>query len=271
MNWKSILLWVLSFILMAAMAVYQRATGPTYPQKAQLQYNETTISVKLPASADNDTDALVKIPDTLKKLKGHYAFRKFKSGDAWTRYRMHHEEDNLVAELPPQPAAGKLEYRIFIVDDGIEKELTSEPVVIRFKNPVPEVILIPHIIFMFLAMVFSMRTGFEAVFKRKRTLRLAGITTILLLAGGLILGPLVQYYAFGDLWTGWPFGKDMTDTKTMVAFIFWLIAWLRLRKNPDNRFWPILASIVLLAVYLIPHSMFGSEFDYSTGQVQTGK
>jgi hypothetical protein len=29
--------------------------------------------------------------------------------------------------------------------------------------------------------------------------------------------------------------------------------------------------IVLLLVYLIPHSMFGSSLDYSTGTVVTGK
>jgi len=38
------------------------------------------------------------------------------------------------------------------------------------------------------------------------------------------LGPLVQLNAFGDLWTGWPFGGDWTDNKTLFAFIFWVIA-----------------------------------------------
>ncbi len=253
------------------MAVYQRTTGPTYPQKADVVVEGKTVTVKLPTSADNDKDALISIPDTNNTLKGYYIFRKYNTEDSWIRYMMHHKDDALIAELPPQPAAGKLEYRIFLFSEGEEYSILAEPVVIRFKNPVPEIFLIPHIIFMFLAMVFSMRTGFEALLKRKNTLRFAGLTAILLFVGGLILGPLVQYYAFGDLWTGWPLGKDMTDNKTLVSFIFWLIAWLRLRKNPDNRFWPILASIVLIAIYLIPHSMFGSELDYSSGEIQTGK
>ena len=272
MKWKSFLLWVISVLLMGIIAVYQRTTGPTYPVKAEITIDGMPLSVKLLTSADNDKDAVISVPDTNKILKGYYEFRRFKSDDAWTKYRMHHKEDALVAELPPQPAAGKLEYRLILIDNnGLEKPINEEPVVIRFKGPVPEAILIPHVLFMFLAMVFSLRTGFEALFLRRRTLRLAGITTILLLIGGLILGPIVQYYAFGDFWTGWPFGKDLTDTKTLISFIFWVVAWLRLRKDPQNRFWPILASIVLLAIYLIPHSMFGSEFDYASGEVQTGK
>ncbi|HPE86135.1 MAG TPA: hypothetical protein PLS41_02300 [Bacteroidales bacterium] len=271
MNWKSTLLWVVSFVLMITIAVFQRTTGPTYPQKATISLNGKPVQVKLPTSADNDKDAIVSIPDTGRTMRGYYFFRKFNSEEHWTRYQMHHENDALIAELPAQPAAGKLEYRIFLKTDSHEFSITDDPIVIRFKNPVPEYILIPHILFMFLAMVFSMRTGFEALIQGKRTRRLAGITTLLLFLGGLILGPLVQYFAFGDFWTGWPIGKDLTDTKTMISFIFWGIAWLKLRKNPGNRFWPVFASIILLMVYLIPHSLFGSEFDYSSGQVKTGK
>jgi len=88
--------------------------------------------------------------------------------------------------------------------------------------------------------------------------------------GGMILGPIVQLYAFGDLWTGWPFGGDWTDNKTLFAFVFWVIAFFVLRKNRSNRLWPIIAFVALLAIYLIPHSMGGSELDYETGKVTTG-
>ena len=82
------------------------------------------------------------------------------------------------------------------------------------------------------------------------------------LLGGLILGPIIQLYAFGALWTGWPFGHDLTDNKTLASFILWIIAVWRLRKNPNARGWVLVASLGLLAVYLIPHSVLGSEIDF---------
>jgi len=36
-----------------------------------------------------------------------------------------------------------------------------------------------------------------------------------------------------------------------------------LRKNRENRLWPAIATVVMLAVYLIPHSVLGSELDYT--------
>jgi hypothetical protein len=93
-------------------------------------------------------------------------------------------------------------------------------------------------------------------------------TTIFLLFGGLFLGPVMQKFAFGAYWTGWPmqgifkFG-DMTDNKTAVAFIFWILALYKLWKNPEKRGWALLAAVVLFLVYMIPHSMMGSEIDHT--------
>jgi hypothetical protein len=72
----------------------------------------------------------------------------------------------------------------------------------------------------------------------------------------------MQYYAFDTWWTGWPVGTDLTDNKTAVAFIVWIIAAIALYKAKNPRRWVLGAAIVLIVVYLIPHSVLGSELDY---------
>ncbi|MEI6614889.1 MAG: hypothetical protein WCL37_08320, partial [Chrysiogenales bacterium] len=85
-------------------------------------------------------------------------------------------------------------------------------------------------------------------------------------AGGLILGPLVQKYAFGAFWTGFPLGHDLTDSKTLLAVMVWLGAFF-LRKK--SRWWTLLATVLMIVIYLIPHSLLGSELNYQTGKVET--
>lgn len=174
--------------------------------------------------------------------------------------------DKLSFMMPKQPAAGKMEYRILLTD-GLKQVVLSAkkdlPVVMRFKGPVPAYILIPHILFMFLGLLFSTRTAIEALIAGARTYKLAIWTLILLIPGGLILGPIVQKYAFGAYWTGWPFGHDLTDNKTLVMVVVWVLAAWKLKKNPENKLWPLAAAVIVLIVYLIPHSMLGSEIDYT--------
>jgi hypothetical protein len=177
---------------------------------------------------------------------------------------MDRQNDSLVAALPNQPPAGKLQYKVVLSYQGKETSLTGEePVIIRFKGAVPLWILIPHVIVMFMAMLFSARAGLEAIRPKSNPRKLALWTTGLLFVGGFILGPLVQKFAFGALWTGFPFGYDLTDNKTLIAFIGWIIAIFAGRKGRPARGWVLAAAILLLIVFLIPHSVLGSELDYS--------
>ena len=144
-----------------------------------------------------------------------------------------------------------------------KQKLNPEPTILRYKGAVPAFIIIPHVFFIFLAMFFAVVTVLEAIFRRKNVYLFTWLTVIFFLVSGIILGPLIQEYAFGALWTGWPFGHDLTDNKTLVSLIIWIIALFVLRKNRENRIWPIIAFLVMLAVFMIPHSVLGSEIDYT--------
>jgi hypothetical protein len=181
-----------------------------------------------------------------------------------------YEEKGFYAEVPPQPAAGKIQYYFEITDsNGTHTFSKDSPIVIRFKGGVPGSVLIPHILFMFLAMLFSTLAGLMSIIKFPLYKKYSIWTLALFIAGGMILGPIVQYYAFGDLWTGIPFGWDLTDNKTLIALIFWILAVVMNRKK-ERPLYTALAALVLLLVYSIPHSLFGSELDYSTGEVTQG-
>ena len=112
-------------------------------------------------------------------------------------------------------------------------------------------------------MLFANRTALEALDEKGNSYRYLLWTIGLLFIGGLILGPIMQKYAFGALWTGFPLGKDLTDNKTLISFLFWLFAWYKNRGGHNRRGWILFAAIINLAIYLIPHSMLGSELEYS--------
>jgi hypothetical protein len=86
--------------------------------------------------------------------------------------------------------------------------------------------------------------------------------------GGLILGPFVQKAAFGAYWTGFPWGYDLTDNKTLLMWLAWAFAAgaagfsLRAREG-WVRVAVMAASVAMTVVYLIPHSLRGSQLDYS--------
>ncbi len=266
MSTRNVFYWILAIILTLSLVIYQRTTGPTYPKTGKVILGGETFKYKLLRSYGGPDDAEIAIDDVNGKISGFITYKRYKSFDTDTTVEMSHQGGKLLAYIPHQPPAGKVEYMITLTDGDNRVELSEKPVIIRFKGHVPGFILIPHILLMFVAMLYSTRTGIEALGKGPRTLRYSIITTVSLIGGGLLLGPIVQKYAFGAYWTGWPFGHDLTDNKTALAFIFWVIAVYKLIKNPEKRGWALVAALVMTLVYLIPHSVLGSEIDHTAGE-----
>jgi hypothetical protein len=266
MKLRSMHLWVLAFVLVALAAIYQRMTGPTYPVHGTVKIGDNVIRFTLPRTFGGEGDAEVRLPASDARIGGIIETRRFPSNDEWVRHDLVRQGDELIGLVPHQPPAGKVAYRIYLFGGATPSWLTPDPVTLRFKGDVPAYIMVPHIILMFLAMLFSTRAGFEALLKRPDVLKLTLWTTIVLTLGGMILGPIVQKLAFGAYWTGWPIGKDLTDNKTVAAWLFWVVALWRVRKRPDATGWAIAASVILFLVYMIPHSVLGSEIDYTKVQ-----
>jgi hypothetical protein len=86
----------------------------------------------------------------------------------------------------------------------------------------------------------------------------------------MVLGPIVQKHAFVAYWTGIPFGWDLTDNKTLIAWLTWILACLLpLSRAGWRRALIIVAAVVTTAIYLIPHSVQGSQLDYAAQESAT--
>ena len=184
--------WLLAVVITLVLSVYQRMTGPTNPKRVTVELNGETYRMKLPRSGvqQDETVVLKGIPANV-HAQLHY--RRYPTSDAYTTVDFKWEDSQWQAALPVQPVAGKLQY--YITVDGTDFPV-DEPLVIRFRNDVPASILIPHILFMFAAMLFAVYT-LLLIITRKEYAKWLKITVATLFVGGFILGPLVQHVAFG--------------------------------------------------------------------------
>lgn len=269
---KSILLWVLAVIMALAAMIYQRSTGPTYEFKGKLEYNGEEYKYELIRTQETTAGAKIEMP----LIEGaeyqailHY--KRYQTEDAFTDLEFQLDEDNrYTAELPIQPAAGKMEYYITGALDGKNLQIPEqgeENIVLRYKDPVSDYILIPHVTMMIIVIIFGIRAGLSAIFNESSMRKWVVVAFSAMTLGGMILGPLVQKSAFGEYWTGFPFGGDFTDNKMLIMWVAWALALAIIgfkpkKKEGVSRAAVFMAALVMTVVYLIPHSMGGSTLDY---------
>lgn len=268
------LLWIAAFVLMVGAAVWQRTTGPTYPRRGHSEIAGQDVRWRLLRSSVSGAPLLVSIPAP-PGVTGTAHYRRYPLDEPYTAVPMTREGETLDALLPSQPPAGKLEYYVVLEARNPPSVRIPEgdPIVMRFKGDVPAGVLIPHVVFMFLSMMIGVRAALAALLARPEAARYARVVVVGMTLGGLVLGPLVQKYAFDAYWTGWPFGSDLTDNKTLAMWLAWVVAAIVLgrRRDPADRVaraTAVAAAVVMLAVYVVPHSLRGSQLDY--GRLEAG-
>ncbi len=279
---KSVVAWLAAVALTVLCFVFQNRTGPTYPLAGSVDTARGPVRFELLRSEEIGTPLQLMLLEPVPAgVTGSVRWRRYRSHDEWrttamapgtfrfTRRGQVEERRGVGARLPSLPErAGK--YELFVdVDDGTgPRSLTGDrPVYARYKAPVPAWVLLPHILVVFLSMTLAVRTALAAL-TGGEVRRLLPATIGSLLLGAFVLGPLVQWFAFGVWWSGFPYGYDWTDNKVVVELAAWLLAggllWLRPGAR-EVRVAVVLALVVTLAVYFIPHSIFGSEYDYTRG------
>lgn len=266
-----VVLWIFALVITLGTAAHQRRTGPTYELAGETAIAGRTLSYHLSRSGLSTGEVEVHIPSPTTDAGAELVWRIHPDGE-WTAETMQAGDGRLVGHLPPRPPLGKIEYYVLLHAGGQEARLPpadAGPLVMRFKDPVPAWVLGPHILLMFLGVMLAIRAGLGALFRPAGLRRLSEAALWTLGVGGLVIGPAVSGYAFHLPWTGVPFGWDITDNKTLVMWLAWLITWIVLRRRERRRaeveggegeagagrLTVLIAAVATVVVYLIPHSL----------------
>jgi hypothetical protein len=260
-------LWFAAFAVAVLLAVFQRMTGPSHPLRGAVSLsNGETVNYTLPRSNEGRETLGLTLGVPTAVNWAVVEWRRYPTDEPFQRQLMTvNQGGQLDARIPPQPAAGKVEYRILLDLAGEKVSVPArESVVARYRDDVPASVLIPHIVIMFLSMLLATRALFEVFRAGEPHARVLVVTSMaFLIVGGLILGPIVQRFAFGAYWTGWPIGHDLTDNKTLIAFFAWLPATVLAWRGARTKVAVALGWVVMMSVFLIPHSARGSQLDWS--------
>ncbi len=182
-----------------------------------------------------------------------------------------------LASIPHLPRGTEIEYYIEV--RGAGGELLTFPgsagegiyYKLMFKGKAPRPIMLMHIGTMLAGLLLFCFAAYRSWnFLRGRggygTIEAVTICGLgLFFLGGFPLGMIVEYTTFGKLWSGFPLGKDITGTKTLLVLIYWIVTagFFRARgpgevSEGKQRLYANLVfwgTILTVLVYLIPHGI----------------
>jgi len=268
MAWRYTMALLLTIILL----VVARWTSTRRPEEFAIKANGIDFVHKTVTESFGDPPVIKLIASSIKNIRAVVNYTETKSGSykkmemAWTDY-------GFITDLPALEMGHKWFYHIDIIQDNakIAEFPPNGDQFIKFKGHVSPLVLIPHIFFMFAVIFFGLLTVFTAIdFSRGkgdsiRSARFLLLTLISAFLGCFLFGIAVTYQTFGESWGGWPIGRDWTDTKTEILFLFWLITFIlagkglsggKMNISPKTyATMTVVSFIVTFITFLIPHSI----------------
>lgn len=247
------------------------------PKGTELTTVEITLKVIPPDGKDKiDSNLTVYFNSTKFGQDVNTPLYKYRS----TKMSLKDSLTNLYSTTQSTGKKGKRDHYYFEIRDnvgGVRASLKmpeDKPFILKFIGEVPPIVLTSHV-FLIFATVFFVMLGtvhsFSAITTGTGVNSMAKhflIASILLFISGYPIGFAMNWYAFDGFWEGVPFGTDATDNKTQIVFVYLLLVnFITLASTTKGKFgkdfftpkargwFGIGACFVMLAMYLIPHSI----------------
>lgn len=282
MKWKLGIAFVVVFLLFAL------SKGSTHRRKAMVVEKLGARVVHLTTrehigAGDAPVKAVVEtaIPLIPGRVRLYYKIGK-KGTLCWASMGRIASSDTFVGVVPHQEK-GRRAYYYLQVETPQGQVITlpdaqvpgNKSILLKFKGVVNPFVTIGHVLCMFAA-VFILLVAFFYSFdilggRRPVHQALKPIlwALLFLFIGGFPLGWVMNAQTFGaPWWEAFPFGWDITDNKTQLVFLYWIMVLILVYRSlftkdstrdlihPKLFAWlTVLGTFLTLGIYLIPHSL----------------
>jgi len=267
-----VLRYVIAFLMTIVLLAVARRTSTRHPEEFEIKANGITFIHKTVTESFGETPVIRLGASSTSTVRAIVNYSETKSRP-YRKMEMAVTDYGYITDLPALEKGKKWFYHIDVMQDNMKIAQFppggDQPV--KFKRHVSSFVLVPHIFFMFATIFFGILAVFSTIdYSRgkgelSRSVRFLLLTLFSAFLGGFAFGIAVTYQTFGESWGGWPIGRDFTDTKTEIFFLFWLVTFLLSRKGlrggkmaVSSRAYTaliIVSFVVTLITFLIPHSI----------------
>jgi hypothetical protein len=265
--------YFIAFLLTVILLFFARLMSTRHEKTIPAQIDNITLTHRTVTENFGDGPVLiVKTPSTDNLTA--VVFYSEKSGGHDKSVAMSVTPEGFSAKLESLPKGQKWFYQIQVSKNGtpVAQFPKDDDQFIKFKGHIAAPIIVGHILFMFATIFFGLMAVFTSIDlargkgRMQRSVLFVLLTLISAFIGGIPLGIAVSAQTFGGSgWGGWPIGHDITDTKTEVLLLFWLITSLLSLNGLANKkmvissktyaFLVTISFIVTFITFLIPHSI----------------
>ena len=135
----------------------------------------------------------------------------------------------------------------------------------RFEGKASFILLLLHIVLMVAALFLLIHALYYAMYyirngeKETHIIKSVNVGILAFFITGFPIGCVIEKQVLGNYWEGFPFGTDITDSKTLVILLIFVVFMYLQKKGKISMkgySWSVIINtIITIILFLLPHSL----------------
>lgn len=136
---------------------------------------------------------------------------------------------------------------------------------VRWEGKASFILLLLHIVLMVAALFLLIHALYYAMCyimngeKAEHTIKAVNAGIIAFFITGFPIGCVIEKQVLGNYWEGFPFGTDITDSKTLLILVLFVVFMILQKKGKISMkgyAWSVIINTILtIILFLLPHSL----------------
>jgi hypothetical protein len=247
---QSIILWIGAFVIAFLFGFANRIASPEFPVTGSAAIARENAGFKFDRIYRGNDSYRVIVGTDSDSLTGEILWRKKDTASAWNKSPMHFTGKSLTGEIQHQPPRTLIEYKVKISKDNISQYIPkSGNVDLKFLAAVPDSIMGFYFFTLFLALIFSARTGLEYFNQNEKIKKLSLFTIMIWISNVMVFNPVKRSYELSSkIGTQVIPISSLFDIPHVLLFLLWILGII-LIFNLKN--YKIAASAIAAATFVI--------------------
>jgi hypothetical protein len=249
---QTIILWIGAFVVSFLFAFGNRFISVEYPETGSFGINMKKVTYQFEKVYRGQDDYKIIIRTGIDSLKGNILWRVKNGHSEWKVAPMKMSGNILTGKIPNQRPSTIVEYRVKVWKDGKIYYLPrSGKITLTYLSTVPSSIMGFYYLTLYLALIFSVRTGLEYFNENQKIKKLALFTIMIWIANVIVFNPVRHSYELSTRIgaTVLPISK-LFDIQHLSILIIWILGIILIFNLKKYRIWAAIISIITLITFL---------------------
>jgi hypothetical protein len=247
---QSIILWLGAFVIAFLFAFWNRFSSSEYPITGSFGINMKSVTFKFDKVYRGSDGYKIIIKTDADSLNGRILWRKKTSNSGWNTEPMNFSEKTLSGEIPHQPPSTLIDYKVKVwKGENVHYLPQTGKVTLKYLGNVPPSIMGFYFLTLYLALLFSVRTGLDYFNENQKIKKLSLFTVMIWIANVMVFNPVKRSYELSTRIgsTILPI-KELFDFRHLLLLIIWILGIVLIFNLKNYKIWAgITAGAILIA------------------------